>query len=338
MISGKFFRNVHAQSRLEAFLLSAITSLLLVRLYLYLTGFPQLGGGGLHIAHMLWGGLLMLTALIMSVSFLGARVQRIVAVVGGAGFGVFIDELGKFITHDNDYFYRPAIAIIYAIFVAIYLGINFLGKQKTFTSREYQLNALSQLEEAILDDMDEDERRLVRELLDKADPDDPLTKAIRHMLSAAATSVKPRPSRLQVMTRQVKHFVNVGHYSQDTRLRILVAERVLFVACALAIFTANFVIGVALDHHGIVSTGLITSTLASLYFVVKGALLWKRSRLDAYEQFRRATLINLLLPQFFYFALIQFAALPGFLFSLLLLRFIAWQMHYEVHLKAKVAR
>ncbi|QQS18516.1 hypothetical protein IPL68_00120 [Candidatus Saccharibacteria bacterium] len=46
--------------------------------------------------------------------------QRVVAFLGGVGFGVFIDEIGKLITRDNNYFYRPAIGIIYAIFVGLF--------------------------------------------------------------------------------------------------------------------------------------------------------------------------------------------------------------------------
>src|SRR5687767_1548428 len=125
MSRGIFYRNVRARDQLEIFLLSAASSLLLVRFYLHVAGYPQIGGGGLHIAHMLWGGALMLVALTITLSFLGARAQWIVAVVGGAGFGVFIDELGKFITHDNNYFYQPAVGLIYAIFIVLYLTFNF---------------------------------------------------------------------------------------------------------------------------------------------------------------------------------------------------------------------
>ena len=158
MSSGIFYRNVRARDNLDLFVLSAASSLLLVRFYLYLAGYPQIGSGGLHIAHMLWGGVLMLTALAINATFLGARALRVAAIVGGAGFGIFIDELGKFITRDNNYFYQPTVGIIYAIFVILYLTFNFLSRKQVLTSREYQLNALAQLEEAVVHDMDPTER------------------------------------------------------------------------------------------------------------------------------------------------------------------------------------
>ena len=87
------YRNARAGDLLDVFLVSAITSLLLVRFYLYITGYPQLGYGSLHIAHMLWGGLLMMAAIVITLSFLGIKSRQLAAVIGGAGFGVFIELL-----------------------------------------------------------------------------------------------------------------------------------------------------------------------------------------------------------------------------------------------------
>ena len=100
------YRNAQARDQLDIFLISAVTSLLLIRFYLSLTGYPQIGSGGLHIAHVLFGGMFMLAGISVSLSFLGLHAQRLAAFLSGIGFGAFIDELGKFITRDNNYFFR----------------------------------------------------------------------------------------------------------------------------------------------------------------------------------------------------------------------------------------
>src|SRR6266702_1490362 len=58
-------RNLDGGLFLERFLVSGVATIVLLRFYLEITGYPQVGGGGLHIAHMLWGGLLMLVAIVM---------------------------------------------------------------------------------------------------------------------------------------------------------------------------------------------------------------------------------------------------------------------------------
>src|SRR5688500_18758674 len=95
-------RIVQAPLLMQLVQVSAIVVVLVIRAYLMLTGYPQIGGHGLHIAHMLFGGVGMLIAIMISLTFLGPRARLAAATVGGAGFGAFIDELGKFITSNND--------------------------------------------------------------------------------------------------------------------------------------------------------------------------------------------------------------------------------------------
>jgi len=209
-----FIRNVRAREQLDLFVVSAISSLLLLRYYLHLAGYPEVGGGDLHISHMLWGGLLMLVALVLALSFLGRRVARLSALVGGVGFGIFIDEIGKFITRDNNYFFRPSIGIIYAIFVLLYLGVGVLTRRQRLTATEYQLNALSQLEEAVLRQMDEREQSAVRQLLQRAGPDSPVTR----QLTAFLDSVQAIPVGAPGLPRRLGDWLS-AQYERAWRAR-----------------------------------------------------------------------------------------------------------------------
>jgi len=98
------------------------------RLYLSLAGWPQIGGGDYHIAHALWGGLLLLVGGVITLLWSNAWVPRATALCVGVGCGLFIDEVGKFITARNDYFTPLAAPIIYAFFLAV-LGIAVVARR-----------------------------------------------------------------------------------------------------------------------------------------------------------------------------------------------------------------
>jgi hypothetical protein len=134
-------RDADAGDSIEILLVSAIAAILAIRAFLALTGYPQLGGAGLHIAHMLWGGLFMLAALVLLLSYWNPSLRRTAAVLGGIGFGTFIDELGKFITSDNDYFYEPTIALLYVLFVLLFLFARSLRRAAPLSPRERRANA-----------------------------------------------------------------------------------------------------------------------------------------------------------------------------------------------------
>src|SRR3989454_10113113 len=107
---------------------------------------------------MLWGGGLMVAPLLVLLGCLGQRVRRTAAVVAGIGFGLFIDELGKFITSDNNYFFRPAIALIYVIFVLLFLWWCSLERHRTWSEETYLANALMLLQDTALHDLDPSEK------------------------------------------------------------------------------------------------------------------------------------------------------------------------------------
>ena len=98
----KAIKRADAERLLLLMLLSFAASVVLTRVYLQLTGYPQIGGGELHIAHMLWGGLLLFVGAMLMLIVANRWVLPTGAILTGIGVGLFIDEVGKFITKYND--------------------------------------------------------------------------------------------------------------------------------------------------------------------------------------------------------------------------------------------
>lgn len=337
MTQHLFMRNAYARDTLDLFIVSAASSILLLRFYLHITGYPTIGGTRFHIAHMLWGGVCMLVAFVINFSYLGSRVQKLVALLGGVGFGIFIDEVGKFVTRDNDYFFRPAVGIIYAVFVVLYLAISFLTRERKMTSQEYQLNALRQFEEAILNDMDKHERAATRELLSRANQNDTLTKNLHRLLYELPLVPVDKPGPIIRARRRVSDWYEQLWQARRSKALVrwfFVLETVVFLFAVFAAVYNNF--DSAADFfkqpadygHGLV-VGQIVSTVGAAIFVALGLKNLRASRLRAFEWFRKATLVNLLLTEFFIFSRIQFGAMPSFLFNVLLLTLITAALGQE---------
>ena len=87
---GRLARSTTSGGQFELFLVASVASLLLIRFFLAWMGFPQVGGGGLHIAHLLWGGLLMLLAILLLLGFLGGRIKATAALLGGIALVLFL--------------------------------------------------------------------------------------------------------------------------------------------------------------------------------------------------------------------------------------------------------
>ena len=196
-----FVRSIYAETLLEDFFVSAVAGLLAIRLYLAATGFPQLSIGTLHIAHIVWGGLLMLVALVMLLAFLNRRSQTIAAVVGGVGFGAFIDELGKFITSANDYFFRPAVAVIYVVFVLVFLATRAISRSRSFSPQHALANAFDVAMQAGLSGLDREHRDQALELLEDCSPG-----PVRQHLEAIIRSMQVAP---RIHFRPVRHVLDL---------------------------------------------------------------------------------------------------------------------------------
>jgi hypothetical protein len=139
-------------------LVSFAISVSFTRAFLNLTGFPQLGSAGLHFAHVLWGGLVLFLASIIPLLFANRWVYPLGAILSGVGVGLFIDEVGKFITQTNNYFYPPAAPIIYGFFLLTVFLYSQVKRKPTKDARTELYHALDLLEEVLEHELDHEEK------------------------------------------------------------------------------------------------------------------------------------------------------------------------------------
>ncbi len=325
-------RDVDFISLLETFLVAAVATVLVIRTQLWATNYPQLGGHGLHIAHLLYGGIFMVIAIGLLLIYLNRGIRRPAAIVGGVGFGFFIDELGKFITSDNNYFFKPAAALIYLIFVGLYLIIRALDKRRGLTQMEYVVNALDLVSEAARQDLDQHEKDRALRLLDRADPADPLVPPVRELL----TRLDALPARPPSWPARQAARVRDAYLALSQRPlfdRLVIAVIVVWGVLSL-FFTFELVLSVGL-HLGGAADGAVPDDLADLSVInwlslgsstLSGALvvvgvvqLRRGRRAVAFEWFERALLVSIFLTRSFAFVESQFGAVFGLAIDLLLL-------------------
>jgi len=283
---------------------------------------------------MLWGGLLMLVAIIMLFSFIGKRIEIWAAILGGIGFGMFIDEVGKFVTSDNDYFFEPSISIMYIVFILIILSMHMIRTGWTYTKKEYLVNALKGLEEVALQDLDQDEKDRVIKYLDNSDPDNPLTKSVRELIRSSKLVPDSEGLYSRLKTSFKNFYTKVVSYKYfRTAVIIFFVGQLLFTLAYIAVYT--FFIGLGwesilnikiLDRIAEKSLNLsfidraqIFSSLLSGVFVFLGVYYLRKSRLISYQMFERSVLVSILLTYVFIFYKEQFAALAGLSVNILIL-------------------
>jgi hypothetical protein len=267
----------------------------------------------------------------MLVNYLDRRAHRIAAVVAGAGFGLFIDELGKFITSDNNYFFRPAASIIYIVFILLYLVFRLLQHERNVTQQEYLINSLETLKEAVIRGYDRTHVERARLYLSRSGVDGPITRELEAVLNSCPAGFPLERSRLQ-QWKDASHeqYGEVVHSRWFPRIVVVFfLVQALFTLLVAVIVTAS-VTGFVLPsnpastsggRHLIQEADVGFAALASA-LVFLGAAVLPRSRIGAYRLFKLAMLISIFLTEIFEFYDIQFGALFGLGFNIVGLLFV----------------
>lgn len=284
-------RDTDSGDMLELLFLIAVATILINRAFLALTGYPRIAFGSLHIAHMLWGGLLMLVSLVMIFHYWNPSIRRLAAFISGIGFGLFIDELGKFITSDNDYFFKPTIAIIYVIFVTMYLIFRRLVESRPISEREIRVN------EAIR-----------RELESGLDRDSRWLKSYDYIRSRSEALLK----RILVIPS------------------VIPGVMILFVFTSLCQFAAilGWISPGWIPTKNVSGLSIIGGFFSSI-LVLAGLLVLKSSRNKAVHWFKRAILVNIFVTQVFLFYQSQLTAIWGLIINLLVYACIDYYLRHH---------
>ena len=344
-----FFRRIGAVHFLEHFLVSAISAVLVIRLFLEITGYPQIGGDTLHIAHMLWGGLLMLISIFLLLSLIGRKIENFSAIIGGIGFGTFIDEIGKFITQDNNYFYQPSVALIYLIFILIFLIIRVLNRRSEYSSQEYLLNGLREIEELAINDMDIEEKKRALDFLEKSGYQAPLAENLKIVLLNADDPSTPREN----LYRKIKIYFETTYQ----KIATLPVFSYIIIAFFFFQFITQFLFVILLiffrgmgwekivtlqffqdflnksSKLSFIESAELLSTFISGIFTSLGMWLLPKSRVRAYRMFERSILISIFITQVFIFYKEQFGALVGLVFNIFILLGLQFMMRRENDLR-----
>jgi hypothetical protein len=329
---------------LTVLVVAFVVTVTVTRIFLAATGYPRIGGTTFHLAHALWGGLLLTVAVVAMLSWANRWALQLGAVVAGVGVGLFMDEVGKFITTSNDYFFPLAAPIVYLAMVLLAWIAYRSRRRHVLTDRERLYDVLDGLQD-LADGRLGTERRAeiighlghLRDEWDRPELRELSARLEEFLLSPVVTVLPPRPGPLERLhgrlLRLEERLVPEPRYRRLISL-LLVAGTVFFtIGIALAVFVlvhpgspgqepAATVTGDPLDPTVVTVVGVVhlVGTVLAWGLYLAATVTWFRgARLHAVRLVVASQLISLSLIDVLESYVDQFAVLQQSVFELVLL-------------------
>ncbi|MCK9793681.1 hypothetical protein M1843_07990 [Isoptericola sp. 4D.3] len=308
-------RDTSAVRHLVTFLVVTVATVLVTRFLLAASGYPQVGGGGLHVAHVLWGGLGMALAVVVLLSWVGPALRSVGAVLGGIGFGLFVDEIGKFVTSDNDYFYEPTAALIYAVVVVLVLLVEALHGRRAHHPAEYLAVATDRAVAGVAGGFTDAEREEARTLVERGrgEPGAAEVAALVETIPRDGSAV-PDPVRALVR-RSSAWFAG----AMEHRWAAAVVTVVVLTTAAGSLAVGLRVLTGGVDVPTWVGAGIVLAVAATVACVVTGVVVGHGDHRAGAVWVRRGVLVSLLVTQLLAFRAVQWVAVAGLVVDLLVL-------------------
>jgi hypothetical protein len=330
-------RRDHAETYLLTSLVAFAVTVIATRVFLQLTGFPQVGNSVLHIAHALWGGLLLFVAVLLPLALSNRWAIQASAILGGIGIGLFIDEVGKFITQANDYFFPPALSIVYGFFLLTVLVYLYFRRPRQENPRKAMYHVLEGLQDALDGDLDQKEAaRIETQLATAGSSDQP---EIRSLASAINSYIEQEKNRL--LAAKPGFWKRCSIWVEETgrnfgrhRHRIIISVILIL----WLVFLVGFILVLVQENPNldlqVAKWKLPLIVIQALIGVLMIIALvnWLRGREKTGLNFAVASfLLSLIALQTLYFYLSQFSALTTtliqFTFLLILLAYNRWYLN-----------
>jgi hypothetical protein len=317
-------RSFDLHQHLTILLVCGVATVLFTRGLLAALGYPQVGGSKFHIAHVLWGGLLMLAALLCAVAFLSPAARPVASVLGGVGFGLFIDEVGKFVTKDVNYFYKPAFAIIYVCFIVLFGVVRWLSRRR-FNAREATLIGLDALQRAASGALGENRRRQVLALLATTHADDALARSVRGLLE----DVECAPDSEAFLHRMSHRLGSVWAPLTESRFFRYGVYAFLVLAAAISGAEALWLLRHGIAHLSFAQRAFAVTTVVADVMLLIGALRLTVSLLSALHWYDHAVLLEITVAQVFLYGSQQLTATLDLVGLLVVWAALRWAIHFE---------
>ena len=329
---------------LTVLVVAFVVTVTVTRMFLAATGYPRIGGATYHVAHALWGGLLLTVAVVTMLSWANRWALQLGAVLAGVGVGLFIDEVGKFITTSNDYFFPLAAPIVYLAMVLLAWIAYRARRRHVLTDRERLYDVLDGLQDLADGRLDSDRRAEIvhhlghlRDEWDRPELRELSRRLEDFLLSPVVTVLPPRPGPLERvharLLRLEERLVPEPRFRRLIGLLLVAGSALLAVGVVLAVVTVvhpalraeqldEAVRGTPLDPGIVAAVSVVrlVGTVTAWLLYLAATVSWFRgARLHAVRLAVVAQLISLSLIDLLESYVDQFAVLQQSVVDLVLL-------------------
>lgn len=320
-------------------MVTGVLTVLLTRLFLELSGYPQMGGDRWHVSHALLGGVVMVGAMVISLVSHGERYKKVAAGGFGVGVGWFIDEVGKYVSTGNDYFFQPAIVLMYIFFVLIFLLYRFLDKNISRNPKTLLYQAIADLEEIAEKDLERKEKKdLIKKLDEIAKKTDLKVKifivGLKNLIRKMETIEDKQEKWSERWWGKIKRFSYHKVFRKKFTLYLLTLLALFYIIGGIydSVYFGNLFLKKGLFGYGYKEISLLTRTditmfllmllfdfLTSVFFGIGIFWVWRKKKNRGIDFFQHGLLVNIFLSSVFKFYLEQFSAVFGLMVSVLVL-------------------